>query len=63
MVSVMNTEQDPGRDALRRRTVRWVVGIATAGLLFDGYDLVVYGTVVSVFLRHPSEIGKVRSSN
>jgi AAHS family benzoate transporter-like MFS transporter len=39
--------------------VAWVVGLATAGLLFDGYDLVVYGTVVSTFLRNPNEIGQV----
>jgi MFS transporter, AAHS family, benzoate transport protein len=28
-------------------------------LIFDGYDLVVYDTVVSTFLRHPDEIGPV----
>jgi AAHS family benzoate transporter-like MFS transporter len=27
--------------------------------MFDGYDLVVYGTVVSTFLRDPSQIGPV----
>jgi AAHS family benzoate transporter-like MFS transporter len=27
--------------------------------MFDGYDLVVYGTVVSVFLRNPNELGMV----
>jgi AAHS family benzoate transporter-like MFS transporter len=37
----------------------WVVGLATFGLIFDGYDLVVYGTVVSTFLRDPSQIGEV----
>ena len=36
-----------------------VVGLATFGLIFDGYDLVVYGTVVSTFLRDPSQIGEV----
>src|SRR5262245_64655410 len=46
-------------DARRRRTVMWVVGLATAGLMFDGYDLVVYGTVVSTFLRNPNELGVV----
>src|SRR5262245_3081757 len=46
-------------DARRRRTVMWVVGLATAGLMFDGYDLVVYGAVVSTFLRSPNEIGTV----
>jgi AAHS family benzoate transporter-like MFS transporter len=46
-------------DVRRRRTVTWVVGLATVGLMFDGYDLVVYGTVVSTFLRNPNEIGAV----
>jgi AAHS family benzoate transporter-like MFS transporter len=50
---------DSGLEARRRRTVLWVVGLATLGLIFDGYDLVVYGTVVSIFLRHPNEIGAV----
>jgi MFS transporter, AAHS family, benzoate transport protein len=45
--------------ALRRRTVAWVVALATVGLIFDGYDLVVYGTVVSGFLRDASQIGNV----
>jgi MFS transporter, AAHS family, benzoate transport protein len=47
------------QDVRRRRTITWVVGLATLGLMFDGYDLVVYGTVVSTFLRNPSEIGAV----
>lgn len=37
----------------------WVIGLATVGLIFDGYDLVVYGAVVSTFLRDPSHIGVV----
>jgi hypothetical protein len=41
------------------RTVVWVVALATVGLVFDGYDLVVYGAVVSTFLRDPSQIGNV----
>lgn len=45
--------------ARRHRTVTWVVGLATMGLVFDGYDLVVYGTVVSTFLRNPGELGTV----
>ena len=50
---------DPQVDARRRRTVVWVVGLATLGLIFDGYDLVVYGAVVPTFLRDPSQIGHV----
>ncbi|GAB4099760.1 aromatic acid/H+ symport family MFS transporter [Sinomonas halotolerans] len=48
----------PGAATLRQKhTVLWVVALATAALTFDGYDLVVYGTVVSTLLRDPSQIG------
>src|SRR6185437_13040838 len=49
----------PEQEARRRKTVIWVVALAFVGLLFDGYDLVVYGTVLSTFLRDPSQIGEV----
>jgi AAHS family benzoate transporter-like MFS transporter len=51
--------QEVDLDARRRRTVLWIVCLATAGLIFDGYDLVVYGAVVSTFLRDSSQIGPV----
>lgn len=44
-------------DATGTMTVRWVMAIAAAALLFDGYDLVVYGTVVPSLLRDPSQLG------
>jgi MFS transporter, AAHS family, benzoate transport protein len=47
------------QDARRRRTVVWVVSLATFGLIFDGYDLVVYGVVVPIFLKDPSQLGEV----
>lgn len=40
-----------------RKTVRWVVLIAALALVFDGYDLVVYGAVVSSLLDDPSQLG------
>ncbi|MBH0119664.1 MFS transporter [Rhodococcus sp. CX] len=52
-----STTTDP--DTRRRRTVAWVVSLATVGLIFDGYDLVAYGAVVSTFLDDPSHIGEV----
>jgi AAHS family benzoate transporter-like MFS transporter len=58
-MTVTDSGRDQRREALRRRTVTWVVALATVGLIFDGYDLVVYGTVVSIFLRNPTEIGQV----
>ena len=47
------------QEARRRKTVVWVVGLAFVGLVFDGYDLVVYGAVLSTFLRDPTQIGTV----
>ena len=49
MTLTATTEQE----AKRSRTVVWVVTLATIGLIFDGYDLVVYGTVVPTFLKDP----------
>ena len=46
-------------EAKRFRTLVWIVSLCTVGLMFDGYDLVVYGTVVSTFLRDPAQIGPV----
>lgn len=48
----------PG-DATGKKTVRWVMAIAATALLFDGYDLVVYGTVVPSLLRDPSQLGAI----
>jgi len=53
------TTRTSEQEARRRSTVVWVVGLAFVGLVFDGYDLVVYGTVLSTFLRDPSQIGEV----
>lgn len=53
------TVTTPEQEARRRVTVVWVVALAFVGLIFDGYDLVVYGTVLSTFLRDPSQIGPV----
>ncbi len=50
---------DAAQQARRLRTVSWILALATVGLVFDGYDLVVYGAVVSTFLRDPSHIGAV----
>lgn len=55
----MTTTNDYGQQARRLSTVRWVLVLATVGLIFDGYDLVVYGAVVSTFLRDASQIGTV----
>lgn len=41
----------------RRRSLTWVVSLCAAALVFDGYDLVVYGTVVPVLLADPNQLG------
>lgn len=43
----------------RRRSVLWVVVLSTAALVFDGYDLVVYGTVVPTLLSEPEHLGAI----
>lgn len=50
---------DSVREAKQVRTVVWVMSLALVGLLFDGYDLVVYGACVSTFLRDPTQLGVV----
>ncbi|WP_061136086.1 MFS transporter [Caballeronia fortuita] len=55
----MPTAPEAEREAKHLRTVIWIVALALFGLIFDGYDLVVYGAVVSTFLRDPSQIGTV----
>ncbi len=49
-------------DATGTRTVRWVMAIAATALIFDGYDLVVYGTVVPALLRDPSQLGVLNAA-
>ncbi|ACA21115.1 major facilitator superfamily MFS_1 [Methylobacterium sp. 4-46] len=49
----------PSREVKQFRTVVWVVSLALVGLVFDGYDLVVYGACVSTFLRDPTQLGVV----
>lgn len=50
---------DAAREAKQMRTVVWVISLALVGLLFDGYNLVVYGACVSTFLRDPTQLGVV----
>lgn len=51
------SEINPALERRRRRSVLWVVALSTAALVFDGYDLVVYGTVVPTLLGDPSQLG------
>lgn len=54
-----HTSTTPEQDARRRRSVAWVVFLSAAALVFDGYDLVVYGTVVPMLLADSSHLGTV----
>ena len=46
------------QETARRRTLAWVVALSTAALVFDGYDLVVYGTVLPTLLADPPSSGR-----
>lgn len=43
----------------RENTVRWVVLVCAIAILFDGYDLVVYGTIVPTLLKDAGHLGPV----
>lgn len=47
--------ENPHKEA---RTANWVAFIICTALLFDGYDLVIYGTVLPGLLADPGQIGK-----
>ncbi len=41
-----------------RRSVVWIVALATLAIIFDGYDLVVYGTVLPTLMADPTQLGR-----
>ena len=42
-----------------RNSVIWVVALATLAIIFDGYDLVVYGTILPTLMADPTQIGAI----
>ena len=44
----MTMTPDSALDARLRRTVVWVVFLATVGLIFDGYDLLLNNSLVTI---------------
>lgn len=48
--------------SLEMKTAIWVAAIASTALIFDGYDLVVYGTVMPTLMNDPSQIGPLDPS-
>lgn len=53
------SQSTPAQTQKGRRSLAWVVALSTAALVFDGYDLVVYGTVVPILLADPNQLGAV----
>ncbi|MBD0322302.1 MAG: MFS transporter, partial [Aldersonia sp.] len=45
-----------------RRTVNWVVAIAAIAIVFDGYDLVVYGTILPALMADPTQLGEISAT-
>ncbi|MFC9249865.1 MFS transporter [Amycolatopsis thailandensis] len=43
----------------RQRTIFWVVTLSTIALVFDGYDLVIYGTILPTLLADPGQLGAI----
>ena len=55
-----NTENtDEITRAKTGRQLAWVVALSALALMFDGYDLVVYGTVLPTLMADPSQIGQL----
>ena len=48
--------------SLVMKTAIWVAAIASTALIFDGYDLVVFGTVMPTLMNDPSQIGPLDPS-
>jgi AAHS family benzoate transporter-like MFS transporter len=42
-----------------KRSVIWIVALATLAIIFDGYDLVVYGTVLPTLMADPTQLGEI----
>lgn len=53
----MTSPTAAGVDARYQRTVTWTVALTTLALFFDGYDLVVYGTILPLLMDDPTQLG------
>ncbi|MEE2032787.1 MFS transporter [Rhodococcus chondri] len=42
-----------------KRSVIWIVALATLAIIFDGYDLVVYGTILPTLMADPTQLGEI----
>lgn len=48
-----------GNPRKEKATAGWVAFIAATALIFDGYDLTIYGTVLPTLLNDPSQLGEL----
>ena len=55
----MSENTDEITRAKTARQLAWVVALSALALMFDGYDLVVYGTVLPTLMSDPSQIGQL----
>ena len=56
------TRAEPGaaaRTPSQLRATYTILAIACAALVFDGYDIVVFGTIVPTLLKDPSQLGAI----
>ncbi|WP_009478337.1 aromatic acid/H+ symport family MFS transporter [Rhodococcus sp. JVH1] len=54
---------DTWESARHRRSVLWVVSLATLVMMFDGYDLVVYGTILPILIDDANQLGQLTASH
>lgn len=57
MTTTAPSTTGPWASPTHRRTVLLVLTVVATAILFDGYDLVVYGAVLPTLLADPSQIG------
>ncbi|SER87359.1 MFS transporter [Corynebacterium cystitidis] len=57
--SAPEVRHDTWASPAHRRTVYLVLAVVGLAILFDGYDLVIYGAVLSTLLEDPSHIGQL----
>jgi len=53
------TQPTEWASAQHRRSVLWIVALATLAIIFDGYDLVVYGTILPTLMADPGQLGHI----
>ncbi|MGW0018003.1 MFS transporter [Rhodococcus sp. NPDC003382] len=53
------TQPTEWASARHRRSVLWIVALATLAIVFDGYDLVVYGTILPTLMADPGQLGHI----